>query len=51
MLRSPGTAKIMVTDKKSQAHLNGRPRPAQIAWAKLRGLRAGAALASNKLWS
>jgi 5-methyltetrahydropteroyltriglutamate--homocysteine methyltransferase len=30
--------------------LGGRPHP-QIAWAKLRALRDGAALASKKLWS
>jgi 5-methyltetrahydropteroyltriglutamate--homocysteine methyltransferase len=30
--------------------LRGRVHP-QIAWAKLRALRAGAAIASKKLWS
>ena len=30
--------------------LGGRVHP-QIAWAKLRALRAGAAIASKKLWS
>jgi hypothetical protein len=50
MLRSPGTAKIMVTDKKAK-HTSTGARPAQIAWAKLRVLRAGAAIASTKLWS
>ena len=36
--------------RRHRLDLNGRGHP-QIAWAKLRALRDGAAIASKKLWS
>ena len=51
MLRSPGTAKITVTDKKTEHTSTGSRVHPQIAWAKLRVLREGAAIAITKLWS